>query len=87
VSASSQPLDERALQDGLVELLRRIAPELEALDPGAPLREAVDLDSMDFLNFLAAIAQRYGVEIPDADAGSLLTLRDVVAYVAPRTAG
>lgn len=81
-------MDSTELQRGLVELVRRIAPDLEpaTLDPRAPLREAVDLDSMDFLNLLAAIHERYGVAIPDAEAGRLRTLADLEAYLRPRLA-
>ena len=45
--------------------LRKIAPELEEGDvaPGELLRDQVDLDSMDWLNFLIAVHQRFEVEI------------------------
>jgi acyl carrier protein len=49
--------------------LATIAPEadLDDLAPDDDLQEALDLDSMDFLNFLIAIAQSTGVEIPESD--------------------
>jgi acyl carrier protein len=49
--------------------LAAIAPEadLDELEPGDDLQEALDLDSMDFLNFLIAVAQSTGVEIPESD--------------------
>jgi acyl carrier protein len=66
--------------------LQRIAPELEEgdVDPGKPLRDQVDLDSMDWLNFLIAVHQRFGVEIPEADYAALDTLDAICAYVAAR---
>jgi acyl carrier protein len=71
------------LRAGILELLREIAPELDAgaLDPKARLREAVDLDSMDFLNFLMSLHRRYGIDIPEADYAELTTLDDVVRYL------
>jgi acyl carrier protein len=65
------------------DILRRIAPELSPgeLDPGRPLRDQVDLDSMDWLNFLTALHERLGVDIPEADAAKLVTFDDVVAYL------
>ena len=45
------------------------------------LRDQVDLDSMDWLNFLLGIDKRLHVEIPEADYASLRTLADVVDYV------
>ena len=49
--------------------LATIAPEadLDELAPDDDLQEALDLDSMDFLNFLIAVAQSTGVEIPESD--------------------
>ncbi|HWA62912.1 MAG TPA: phosphopantetheine-binding protein [Caulobacteraceae bacterium] len=64
--------------------LLSIAPEADAdaLDPAADLREAIDIDSMDFLNFVTALHQRLQVDIPDADAGKLLTLAGALDYLA-----
>jgi acyl carrier protein len=66
----------------LAELMR-IAPELEEgeVAPGKLLREQVDLDSMDWLNFLVALHERLKVEIPEADYAKLGTLDQVVAYL------
>jgi acyl carrier protein len=69
--------------------LARIAPEIdfEALDPAVDLREQADLDSMDYLNFLTALHQRLGIEIPDADAQKLATLDGALAYIARKSGG
>jgi len=66
----------------LAELMR-IAPELEEGEvvPGKLLREQVDLDSMDWLNFLVALHERLKVEIPEADYAKLGTLDQVTAYL------
>ena len=49
--------------------LATIAPEadLDALSQDDELQEALDLDSMDFLNFLIALARDTGVDIPESD--------------------
>ena len=69
--------------------LARIAPEIafDSLDPAADLREQADLDSMDFLNLLTAVHQQLGVDIPDADAGRLVTLQGAVAYLLAKAPG
>jgi len=69
----------------LAELMR-IAPELQEGEvvPGKLLREQVDLDSMDWLNFLVALHERLKVEIPEADYAKLGTLDQVVAYLAAK---
>lgn len=68
---------------GVLAELRRIAPELEdgELAPAKPLREQVDLDSMDWLNFIVALHERFKVEIPESDYARLGTLEQTVAYL------
>ncbi len=60
-----------------------IAPEVEAgdIEDDVRLRDQVDLDSMDWLNFLVGIHKRLHVDIPERDYASLRTLTDVVDYV------
>ena len=66
----------------VAEILGGIAPEadLSTVPGDADLREALDLDSMDILNFVAALHERTGRAIPEADTQRLLTLDGVVAY-------
>ena len=68
---------------GVLAELKRIAPELEAADlaPAKPLREQVDLDSMDWLNFIVALHERFRVDIPESDYARLGTLDETVAYL------
>ena len=67
-------------------LLCSIAPELdpEALELARPLRQQVDLDSMDWLNFLVSMHERFGVEIAESDYARLISLNDVVDYLQAR---
>ena len=65
------------------EELNNIAPEIDlaSIDPAADLREALDINSMDFLNFITAIHHRLGVDIPELDYPKLVTLDGAVAYI------
>lgn len=67
----------------ILAALRGVAPEVDpaALDRRAVFVEALDLDSMDFVNFIAAVSARLGVDIPEADYPKVQTLDDVVRYV------
>jgi acyl carrier protein len=73
----------------LIEELGNIAPEAEfdALDPAADLREALDIDSMDFLNFITAVDKRLGFPVPEADYPKLFTLEGAVEYLEMKLAG
>lgn len=65
------------------EELANIAPEfdLKTVDPSADLRDALDIDSMDFLNFVIAVHHRLGVDIPELDYPKLVTLDGAVKYL------
>jgi acyl carrier protein len=81
-------MDEQDLRKTVLATLQSIAPELEPADLalGRPLRDQVDLDSMDWLNFLIALHEKLEVEIPEADYARLVTLDDVIAYLAAKLA-
>lgn len=65
------------------DVLGGIAPEADLASVGddEDLREALDLDSMDFLNFVIGLAQRGKRSIPEADYPKLFTLRGLVGYL------
>lgn len=66
------------------EVLAGIAPEVDLGTVGddEDLRRALDLDSMDFMNFVIGLSERSGVNIAEADTPRLRTLRGVAAYLA-----
>jgi acyl carrier protein len=70
----------------VIDALTRIAPEIDpaSIEPGASFRDQLDLDSMDFLNFVLAVHDRLSVEIPEADYPHLSTLDGAVAYLVAR---
>jgi len=79
-------MDHEALRATALSILTTIAPEIEPaeLDATRPLRHQVDLDSMDWLNYLVALNERLHIEIPEADYARLRTLDDLVGYLARR---
>lgn len=70
----------------LLRLLGDIAPEadLGGLDPRVNLRDQLDIDSMDFLNYVIAIDSELGIEVPENDYPALLTLGGGVRYLVER---
>ena len=79
-------MKEQELRAVVIATLKTIAPEVEEGDLRAdrPLRNQVDLDSMDWLNFLLGLHRELKVEIPEADYARLVTLNDVTAYLRQR---
>jgi len=70
----------------VLRLLSNLAPEadLTQLKPDANIRDELDIDSMDFLNFAIAVHEALHVEIPEADYPELATVNGCVEYVATR---
>jgi acyl carrier protein len=77
---------EAELTKAVLKALFSVAPEAEGepLDPSANLRDQLDIDSMDYLNFLVAVKEAVGVEVPEADYAQVSTLDDCVRYLAAR---
>ncbi len=73
----------------VVEALRSVAPESDPASLGdtARLRDELDLDSMDFLNFVLAVHGALHVDIPEADYAKMQTLGGVVTYLSSRLDG
>ena len=76
-------MKEEELRAVVIVTLKTIAPEVEEGDlrPDRPLRNQVDLDSMDWLNFLIGLHEKLKVDIPEADYARLVTLGDVLDYL------
>jgi len=79
-------VNEADLRNAVLQALYSIAPEAEGerLDPQASLRDQLDIDSMDFLNFLVALKDTVGVEVPESDYAQVANLDDCVRYLAAR---
>jgi acyl carrier protein len=76
------PMTESEIRRMAADVLAGIAPEadLATVDDEEDLREALDLDSMDFLNFVVALGHSSGCPIPQADTRRLTTLAGLVDY-------
>ena len=72
------------LRDVILHLLREIAPEAEIrnLSPDDPLCDALQLDALDFLNFVIAVHETLRVDVPERDYPQLATLSGCVDYLA-----
>ncbi len=68
----------------VLDSIESVAPEVEAssIDPSEDLRDALDIDSMDFLNFVTALHKKLQVDVPEPDYPKLQTIDGCVAYFA-----
>ncbi|HUP33209.1 MAG TPA: acyl carrier protein [Gaiellaceae bacterium] len=76
------------IRTAVLRILGDIAPEADpdTLRPDVDLREQLDIDSMDFLNFVIGIDQELGVSIPEREYPRLATLDGCVDYLAEHLA-
>lgn len=82
-------MTEEELRETALRVLRKIAPEANParIDHREDLREKLDLDSMDFLNFVIGLHEALGVDIPEADYARLSSLDGIVEYLGQKVPG
>jgi acyl carrier protein len=70
----------------IFQLLKKIAPETEpsAISDDENIREALNIDSFDSLQFLVSLDEKLGIEIPEQDYGKTNTLKNLVEYIMSR---
>ena len=76
-------MNEEEIRQIVKRALRRIAPEadVDALPGNADLRDAIDIDSMDVLNFFVGLHEQFNVDIAERDYGRLRTIDGCVGYI------
>ncbi len=69
------------------DVLTDVVPgaEAAALSPDENFRDNLEMDSLDFLNFVEALSERTGLALPESDYPALNTLDGCADYVASRT--
>jgi acyl carrier protein len=74
------------MKETLAKLIEEIAPgsDLEDVELDEDFREALDLDSFDFLKLMEALEKQLDVRIPEADYPNFATLEKALAYLAKR---
>jgi acyl carrier protein len=67
--------------------LARVAPEadLTTLKPDVPMRDQLDIDSIDFLNFVIELDTSLKVAVPEIDYPRIATLDRCVEYLSQKT--
>lgn len=80
---SSNGANAAAIRAQVLTVLGRVVPELEpaALRGDRAIRDELDVDSMDLLNFVIGLSQAFGIEIPEADYKRIATVDALVDYL------
>ncbi|MET9885620.1 acyl carrier protein [Streptomyces sp. NPDC006430] len=73
-----------AIKDVLTEVVPGADPSV--LSPDENFRDGLEMDSLDFLNFVEGLSSRTGLPLPETDYPALITLNGCADYVASRSA-
>jgi len=75
-----------AISDVIIEIIKDIDEDADTatLASDKPLRDQLDLDSMDFLDIVMELRKRYKLQIPEEDYPQLATLDSCVNYLEPK---
>ncbi len=83
----SQTLTDQDARAAVADAVLEIVPDadLDTLGEDEPIRDAFELDSMDFLTFVEVLSGRSGARIDESDYPELTTMADCVAFLTRRT--
>lgn len=76
-------MNEEEIKNIIFQLLKKIAPDTEpsALQPDENIREVLNIDSFDSLQFIVSLNEKLGIEIPEEDYGKIPTLKLLTNYL------
>jgi len=81
-------MTENEIRAAVLAALKHIAPEadLATLRGGDDLRDALDIDSMDFDKFVLGLYETLKVDVPEKDYPKLFTLDGCIREIGARLA-
>jgi acyl carrier protein len=73
------------IREEIIDILSDIVPDEDTsnLVDEKPLREQLELDSMDFLDIVMELRKRYRIQIPEDDYIQLASMASTVKYLEP----
>lgn len=76
-------MEKENVRNEILNILKKFAPEVDIgnIDPQLPLREQFEIDSLDFVNFVIRIHEKFSVDIPESDYLKLRTLEEANQYI------
>jgi acyl carrier protein len=74
------------VKQAVLEIITDVAldDDLSELKSADPLRDQLDLDSMDFLDIVMELKKRHKIEVPQEDYPRLASLDSCVEYLTPK---
>lgn len=65
------------------KIFHQVAPEIlyEKLDMNLPLREQIEIDSLDFYKIIVSLQKQTGIFVPDSKLAQFTSLNDLINYI------
>ena len=75
-----------SLQQRVLLTLKSVAPEIDAekVDPKQSFHDQLGIDSIDYLNFIVGLEEKFGIRIAEPDYPQLSTLDGCLKYLKQR---
>ncbi|HHS48530.1 MAG TPA: acyl carrier protein [Desulfurella acetivorans] len=74
-----------SIADQVKEIIKeQLGVEKEEIKPEAKFIEDLGADSLDTVELVMAMEEKFGIEIPDSDAEKILTVQDAINYIESR---
>ncbi len=79
-------MTEADIRNAVLAIIQDVAglDDKPEVDGTKPLRDQLELDSMDFLDIVMELRKRHKIEVPEADYPKLATLDSTVEYIKGR---
>jgi acyl carrier protein len=76
-------MNKQDIQNEIYRQLKKVAPESDptSLGPEDDIRETLNIDSFDALQFIVAISEKFRIDIPEDDYRKTSNLRTLIPYI------
>ena len=62
-------------------IVEQLGVKPDEVKPTVSFKDDLGADSLDAVEFIMALEEKFGIEIPDADAEAMLTVNDAIMYI------
>ena len=76
-------MSEEALIQSILEALAEAAPgsDVSSINPAINFRDQIEIDSIDFMNFVLLLEKRLDLKVPEIDYPKLSSLNGCLSYL------
>ena len=73
----------QTIRQTLIDIINTISPDLDlsSLKDDVPLRDQLELDSMDFMDIVMELRKNHKINVPKEDYSQLATITSAIAYL------